>query len=438
MWQKIISLFRGKKKKISVANNRVNTTELITSPVENLVHGMYVSKLDIPWLESPFKFQGFLIETDTDLQTLRKICQYVYIDTSKQKKWPTGNRKAAKKHSSDTNFSIGSPPDQLGTFSKEIARAESNYREAGILIADFMDNVAKGGSVDGTMAKEAVAACVNSVLHSPDAFLWLSQLKNKDQYTAQHSLNVCVLSILLGRHVGLSELKLNHVGLCGMMHDMGKMLVPLDILNKPELLESSELQIMQSHTTLGYELLKSSSDMFSGAIETALTHHEHLDGKGYPRHIKGSRLSHNSKIVAIADMYDAITSDRVYRKGRTHHTATRIMLQHSGSHLDTDLTIKFIESLGVYPAGCFVELSNGYIAQVIEGQNKFKLRPKILLILDTDRNFIDNEVIDLALKQYSTPEELLSIRAIVHPEDFQIDSKKYYQRSVMPELMEQH
>lgn len=435
MWQKFFSLFRKKKNKRSVVNNRIITTELMATPVENLVHGMYVSKLDIPWLDSPFKFQGFSIETDKDLQTLREICQYVYIDVSKQKKWQTGKKRSAKKHTSDYIFKTGSPPEQLGTFSQEILRAESNYREAGILVADFMDNIAKGGSIDGTMAKEAVSACVNSVLHSPDAFLWLSQLKNKDQYTAQHSLNVCILSIVLGRYVGLPEAKLNHVGLCGMMHDMGKILVPLNILNKPDQLKPDELKIMQSHTSLGYELLKSSSDMFPGAIETALTHHEHLDGKGYPRHIKNGRLPYYSKIVAIADMYDAITSDRVYRKGRTHHTATKIMLENSGTHIDSQLTVKFIESLGAYPAGCFVELSNGYIAQVIEGQSKFKLRPKVLLILDNNQNVIENKIVNLASKKYEQPENKLFIRAIVHPEDYQIDSKQYYQKRIVPYLM---
>ena len=438
MWQKIWSWFTGKKKKKPVVDDRVNSSELLFTPVEDLVHGMYVSKLDIPWLESPFKFQGFNIETDNDLHTLQDVCQYVYIDINKQKKWLSSKKKPAIKRSSDLIFSIGSPPERQGSFAKEIARAENNYREAGILVTNFMDNVAKGGAIDGAQAKEAVSACVNSVLHSPDAFLWLSQLKNKDKYTAQHSLNVCVLSILLGRYIGLSELKLNQVGLCGMMHDMGKMLVPLDILNKPAQLEPGELEIMRSHTTLGHELLQSSTDMFSGAIETALTHHEHVDGEGYPRHIKGNRLSHYSNIVAIVDMYDAITSDRVYQKGRTHHQATKIMLEKSGTHLDSKLTVKFIESLGVYPAGCFVELSSGAIAQVIEGQSQFKLRPKVLLILDQDKNMIDNQVIDLAKDKFNNSKNPLSIRAIIHPEDYQIDSEKYYQRGVVPDLMEKH
>ena len=443
MWQKFWSWFRKEKKKGYKKNNRVNANkvfanELVATRVEDLVRGMYVSKLDIPWLESPFKFQGFNIETDHDIDTLREVCQYVYIDVNKQKKWRHGKKITASKNSSDLIFSIGKPPEQLSTFAKEIARAETNYKEAGVLVTAFMDKVANGGAIDGTQAKNAVSACVNSVLHSPDAFLWLSQLKNKHQYTAQHSLNVCVLSILLGRHIGLSELKLNQVGLCGMMHDMGKMLVPLAILDKPANLDPGELEIMKSHTTLGYELLKSSTDMFSGAIETALTHHEHLDGKGYPRHIKGNRLSHYSNIVAIVDMYDAITSDRVYQKGRTHHQATKILLDNSGSHLDYQLTVKFIESLGVYPPGCFVELSDGGIAQVIEGQVGHKLRPKILLIMDKDKNFIDNKMINLANRAFNPPDNKLSIRAIIHPEDYKIDSKKYYKQGVVSDLMATH
>lgn len=160
----------------------------------------------------------------------------------------------ASKRSSDLIFAIGEPPERLSTFAKEISRAEKNYQEAGRLVTDFMNNVSLGGGIDGTQAKEAVSACVNSVLHSPDAFM-VKSIKNKDQYTAQHSLNVCVLSILLGRYIGLSKLKLNQVGLCGMMHDMGKMLVPLDILNKPAQLEPGELEIMKTTPPLGMNYL---------------------------------------------------------------------------------------------------------------------------------------------------------------------------------------
>ena len=369
-----------------------------------------------------------MLETEKDIQAIRDVCQYVYIDVSKQKKGTTDTKTNANAVA-NKSVKIGKPPKKRGTFETEIVQAELSYQETGILVTNFMDKVASGGGIDSKLAKEAVSACVNSVLHSPDVFLWLSQLKDKDKYTAQHSLNVCVLSILLGRQIGLSEHKLNNVGLCGMMHDMGKMLVPLDILNKPGKLDPDELQIMQSHTTLGYDLLKSSEDMFHGAVETALTHHEHLNGKGYPRKINASGMSYYSNIVAIADMYDAITSDRVYQKGRTHHEATKIMLDVSGQHLDSELVVKFIESLGVYPPGSFVQLSNGAIALVVEESSQFKLRPKVLLILDQNKNPLEPQVIDLSVTLTDSSENMLSIRGIISPSDHQIDSRKYYQKT---------
>lgn len=430
MLRNFFGFFRKKKRKIELKT--FSSLEIVQTPVQNLLIGMYVSELDIPWLESPFMFQGFFIETEADLQTLRETCQYVYIDTSKQKKSNSRSRSNSKR--TDTTPAVfENPPDRLGSFENEIQRAEQNYKETGVIVSGFMDKIASGGGIDTQLAKEAVASCVNSVLHSPDAFLWLTQLKQKDQYTAQHSLNVCVLSIVLGRYVGLSESRLNNVGLCGMMHDMGKMLVPLNVLNKAGALDEAELAIMKSHTTLGYELLTSSENMYHGAIETALTHHERMDGKGYPRKINADGLGFYSNIVAIADIYDAITSDRVYKKGQTHHEATKIMLDVSGSHLNSPLVLKFIESLGAYPPGSFVELSSGYIALVVEENAGYKLWPKVLLILDEEKNSLDEVILDLSekLPDSDVPGAMMSIRGIINPDDYQISREKYYNQGIM-------
>ncbi len=428
MWKKFLSFFKKENKKPTVET--FSSLKFVHTPVHELAIGMYVTELDIPWLESPFLFRGFTIETAKELTQLRDTCQYVYIDISKQKKRKI-NIKLDPVSAEYKPLVFERPPERLGTFEDEISRAEETYKETGIIVSGFMDKVANGGGIDTALAKEAVQVCVNSVLHSPDAFLWLSQLKNKDEYTAQHSLNVCVLSIVLARHVGLKEETLNNVGLCGMMHDMGKMLIPLEVLNKPSRLDEAELEIMKSHTTLGYELLKSSDDMFLGAIETALTHHEHMDGRGYPKEINANRLSYYSNIVAIADIYDAITSDRVYQKGRTHHEATKIMLDVSGSHLDARLVVKFIESLGTYPPGCFVELNNGSVAVVLEVSGQYKLRPKILLILDEDKYPMEEIVVDLANMILDARGESLIIRAIIDPADYKIDTEKYYQQGVI-------
>ncbi len=430
MIKSFLTFFKKKNKPRKSKAKKYHSNEHVYMPVDSLVVGMYVTELDIPWLESPFTFQGFVIETSKDLQTLIETCQYVYIDTRKQKKISAAVSPKSF-HNADMQFKISKPPEKLGSFEKEIDRATQNYHDAGVVVTDFMDKISNGGGIDVSLAKETVSSCVNSVLHSPDAFLWLSQLKNKDQYTAQHSLNVCVLSILLGRQVGMNEQLLNQVGLCGMMHDMGKMLVPGSILNKPGRLDPDELIVMQSHTTLGYELLKSSPNMFPGAIETAHGHHECLNGTGYPKGIKSNALSFYTHIVAIADIYDAITSDRVYQKGRTHLEATKILIDESGGHLKSKLVVKFIESLGIYPPGCFVLLNNGSIALVVEINNQSKLRPKILLLLDEERNPLNEIVIDLSKIMKDAFGKPLSISNIIKPENYQIDSSKYYQQGII-------
>jgi HD-GYP domain-containing protein (c-di-GMP phosphodiesterase class II) len=423
--------FWGRKKKRRSQSTLYSSLTKVYTPVSQLTIGMYVIELDRPWLETPFQFQGFEIKSKAEIQAIRNVCEYVYIDLTKKKKGAP-NAKISSPSSIHSFLAYGPPPQKLGEFEHEINRAAEVYEETEIVISDFMEKIAKGGGIDTKLAKQAVAACVNSVLHSPDAMLWMTQLKNKDKYTAQHSMNVCVLSIVLGRHLNLSEMALNNVGLCGMMHDMGKMLVPLEILNKPGVLEPHEMQIMQSHTNLGYELLKSSQDMYPGAIEVAWTHHERLDGKGYPRQISNNTISHFSKIVTVVDMYDAITSDRVYQKGRTHLEATNILTNMSGSHLDPLLVIKFIESLGVYPPGCVVEMTNGSIAIVVEVNEKMKLRPKIIILLDEDKNVVPEEVVlDLSKMVTDRSGDFYTIKGIVKAEDWNIDSSKYYQEGVL-------
>ncbi len=407
---------------------KYSVPERVYTPVHQLVIGMYVSELDRPWLESPFKFQGFELKSDDDIQAVKDVCNYVYIDTTKQRKHQVSKNES---YLSDANTEFGTPPPKMGDFEKEIERAEIVHKQVGHLVSDFMERIARGEGVDSKTAKAAVAECVNSILHSPDAFLWLNQLKNRDEYTAQHSLNVCVLSIVLGRHLGLTLANLNNVGLCGMMHDMGKMLIPLEILNKPGRLEPDELEIMRSHTTLGHELLKSSEGMFQGAVYSALSHHETLDGKGYPNRINLHNLPLFTRIVTIADMYDAITSDRVYQKGRTHLEATSIMADLSGSQLDERLVVKFIESLGVYPPGCVVMMTNGAVAIVVEVNEMVRLRPKIIILLNEEKQPVPEKVISLADMPLDDRGNLLTIKGIIKAHDYNIDISKYYQQGVL-------
>ena len=389
---------------------------------------MYVAKLDKPWLESNFLYQGFELKNQADINAVKEQCKFVFIDIKKQNKSLTFESK-------DTPYSKGwldarTPPNNLTSFEKEIENAGYVYKEVSNLVRSFMEDVCLGKTITVEIAKKAVAECVNSILNAPDALLWMTQLKNRDLYTSQHSMNVCILAIALGRQINLPVKELNNVGLCGMMHDMGKMSVPLEVLNKPGKLEPDELKIMQSHPELGWKLLMSSNDMYGGAIDVAHSHHERLDGTGYPRKLTAEKITPYTRIVTIVDMYDAITSDRVYQRGRTHLEAINIMTKMCGTHLDSGLTYKFIECLGIYPPGSIVEMSNGEIAIVVEANQK-RLKPKIILLLDEDKNPRDERMVDLSKIDLDASGQEYRITKIVKADDFGIDLNKYYHNGII-------
>lgn len=411
-----------------------STLTKVYTPASQLTIGMYVVELDRPWLETSFAFQGFELKTKADIQAVRDVCQYVYIDLTKKTTPQTVISKQVEPSIQDY-LAFGPPPPKLSVFEKEIERSVEVYESTEDVARDVIEKVAKGDGIDSKLAKEAVAACVNSVLRSPDAMLWISQLRSKDRYSAQHSVNICVLSIVLGRYLNLSETALNNLGLCGMMHDMGKVLIPDEILNKPGALDAAEMKIMKSHTTLGHDLLKSSDNMYPGAWDVAHSHHERMDGKGYPRGIQHGALSLFTKIVTIADIYDAIISDRVYQSGRTHLEAINTLSNLSGSHLDRQLVTKFIESLGVYPAGCIVEMTNGGIAVVVEVNDKIRLRPKVIMLLDEDKSPVPDEIVmDLSNMVRDRSGDTYTIKQIVRAQDWNIDPKKYYQHGIFQKV----
>jgi HD-GYP domain-containing protein (c-di-GMP phosphodiesterase class II) len=403
--------------------------DLMEINVKDLKVGMYVSKLDRPWLETSFVFQGFELKNEDDIEAVQIQCDSVFIDITKQAKIPSA-------YSKDTAYSKGyleklPPPENRSSFAQEIKNAEYVHRKTSSLIKSFMQQVQLGGTINTELAKQAVAECVESVINSPDALIWMTQLKNRDEYTAQHSMNVCIFAIALGRHIHLPVNELHNLGLCGMMHDMGKMRVPLEILNKPGQLTPEEMTIMKSHTTMGWKLLMSSPGMYGGAIDVAYSHHERLDGNGYPRKLTDNEISPFTRIIAIVDLYDAISSDRIYQIGRTHLETISVMTKVSGTHLDSALTMKFIECLGIYPAGSIVEMSTGEVGIVVEVNPKAKIRPKIILLLNENKKPIRERLIDLTKLDLDASGNNYTIRKIVRPETYNIDINKYYQRGLL-------
>jgi HD-GYP domain-containing protein (c-di-GMP phosphodiesterase class II) len=404
--------------------------------VKDLRIGMYVSKLDRPWLETNFLFQGFELQATADIKAIQEQCKFVYVDATKQ-------NKMKKVVSRNTAYSKGwlesrKPPEKKESFEKEIENAGFVHEHTSTLVRSFMEEVRLGRGINIELSKKAVADCVNSIIINPDALMFMTQLKNRDEYTAQHSMNVCIYSIALGRQINLPVSELNNLGLCGMLHDMGKMRIPLAVLNKPSELTDDELKVMKSHATLGWKLLLNTNGVYGGAIDVAYTHHEKLDGTGYPRGLKDEQISPYARIVAIADMYDAITSDRVYKKSKTHLEAINIMTNNIGDKLDSGLVFKFIECLGVYPPGNIVEMTNGEVAVVIEVNEERKLKPKITMLLDEDKKRVKPRLVDLAKIDLDSCGRSYAVKRMVKYDEFDINMNELYEMDLVRKSLAPH
>jgi len=256
---------------------KLDFVEKVKVHVGELKPGMFVTELDRPWEETPFLFQGFEIKNEADIDEISKHCRYVYIDNHRTRMIrPELSRKPT---TSTTYFSR--PLPKPTSLAKEMEAAKATQERTSNLIKTFIEDVKLGRSLDVQLAKAAVSDCVASVMRNPEALMFLTQIRNRDEYTSQHSFNVAVYSIVLGRYAGLGQRELENIGTCGLLHDMGKVNVPLEILLKEGRLSDDEFSLMKKHTVFGRDILMSGRNIFSGSVDVAFGHHENEDGSGY-------------------------------------------------------------------------------------------------------------------------------------------------------------
>jgi len=369
------------KKTIVRPGRTIQEKQRYQIPVSGLKIGMFVCELDRPWLETPFILQGFKIRTLDDIEEISKHCEWVWVEQTEDSWQPADERGQL-----NAPLKRGNPYPNTVPRKQEMLHASTAHDAARALTRSFMDDVRLGRAIDIREVKTTVSECVKSILRNPDALMWMAKLRDKDSYTSEHSLNVGLLAITFGRFLGACEEDLNKLGFAGMLHDIGKMRTPLEILNKDSALNEQEFRIMKSHPQDGRDILLAHKNMYHGAVDVAYGHHEALDGSGYPRGIKASGITDFTRIVTLCDVYDAITSDRVYRRGASSLNALRIIPK---------LAQEFIECIGLYPAGSVVELHSGEIGLVISTNHRHRHLPKVLIVRDTEKQPTQERVIAL-------------------------------------------
>lgn len=352
--------------------------------------GMFVVELDIPWEESSFMFQGLEIKSTSDVLAVQKECTFVWVDYDE-----FGLQKFPQKDLSLSTPGFGSTQDQGIGVEDEIDEATQVHALASETITNLFKEIRLGTQIDGGKVKQVVNGCVDSILRNPDASVWLTHIKAKNEATAQHSLNVAALSIVLARSMGLSNREMEDVGVCGMLHDVGKTSLSAEVLEKTGPLNAEEMAEMQRHTRYGRDILLSTKSVMSGAADVAHLHHERPDGLGYPRKLTDESIPVFAKIVAIAEAYDTMTINQPYRAASSPSDALQELYSQRGKQFDDELVISFIDAVGVFPPGSIVEMLNGEVGIVLSN-TRDKLRPRVIMILDAFGEPVSQRIIDLS------------------------------------------
>jgi putative nucleotidyltransferase with HDIG domain len=389
--------------------------DLVKVDTKDIEIGMYMSKPDRPWLETTFLFQGFVLDTQELVDQVRSECDYIYVDREKS--------------TEPTTFKSSKPAKSViysnkVTIEESLKTAFNNHARTLEDLKDVLKNIKDGKGINVTNVRKSVKSCVTSIVDNPNALLWLSKLRNRDQYTAEHCLNVGIFAIALGRHIGLDSDALETLGLCGMLHDVGKIKLDQDLLNKPARLTQEEFEIIKAHCQYGKEILEEDSSLPPEAIEAAYSHHERIDGSGYPIAMEAGSLNLYTRIISIVDTYDAITTNRCYDNSRPASEAIKILFSFRDKHFDGWLVEQFIECLGIYPTGSLVELHSGEGAVVIDTNKTSRLFPKVTVIFDKQRQSVNPVIVNT--KDYQDRPGERTIKKVLDENEFNIDLKNVF------------
>jgi HD-GYP domain-containing protein (c-di-GMP phosphodiesterase class II) len=356
--------------------------------VEQLKYGVYVNELDRPWTDTPFMYQGFVINSEAQLQALKKYCKKVIIDTDK------GNDVAPLQPFSG----VVRGPSVLDTIKErttyeekvqvtaELPAARQAQSKTTLALNDVFGSVKAGKALDAPRVREAVTNMTDSVVRNPDAMLLLAKMKETSTNTLDRAMGVSIYMITFGRFLSLPREQIDLLGMLGLLQDVGKLRLPAALLNKKEALTEAERELCKTHVAHSVEILAATTGLPRELPTLAALHHERLDGSGYPNGLKGTQIGLFGSMAGLVDSFDALTEPKPYGQTLAPAAALRVFYDERDSKFDGPLVEQFIQCIGTYPVGAIVELHSSEIAIVIARNPRLKLFPRVMVILDVHRN----------------------------------------------------
>jgi HD-GYP domain-containing protein (c-di-GMP phosphodiesterase class II) len=364
-------------------------------PVDQLSLGMHLQAFCGAWLDHPFWRTKFVLNDPNDLTLIREsTITEVWIDISRGLDVETSETAVIV-----TAEELPAPPPVMqgkSSFDDEVKRAAKICAKGKEAVVSMFQEARMGKAIEAEAAAPLVEEISNSVMRNPGALISLARLKTADDYTFMHSVAVCALMIALARQLGLDEQETREAGMAGLLHDLGKAMIPMEILNKPGKLTDEEFTLVKTHPEEGHKLLMEGKGVSDMARDVCLHHHEKVDGSGYPEGLNSETMSLFAKMGAVCDVYDAVTSNRPYKAGWCPAESIKRMAEWKG-HFDPLVFQAFVKSLGIYPIGTLVRLESGKLGVVIEQGEQSLLKPKVKIFFSTkSQAYIKPELIDIA------------------------------------------
>lgn len=374
--------------------------------VDELELGMYVSGFDRPQLNSLPSFRGLHINSQAQIDKLRRQCQYVYIDVPDDTPYPSTRYPAAGKWPASKTVDLEqqqgldfeilklnpSPHNVVPRYydttelEDEVRAVARTYNELVAATKRLMEDARSTGRIDTTTVTPIVSRMVDSIIRNSNALVCFGQLQNVADVTVRHSLHTCIFALAFGRHLGMESSDLSALGMAALLHDVGKARVPSEILNKPGRLTSEEYDVMQQHVRWGIEVLTRSKGISAAIIDGAGYHHEQWSGSGYLRGLRKDQIPSYAQMIGIVDYYDSLVSRHPYREPISAHTALQSIYDSRDREFETLLVEHFIRCMGIYPIGSIVELTTGDVGIVVTVNQVRRLKPRITLVLMPDKS----------------------------------------------------
>lgn len=381
--------------------------------VSDLQFGMFVYELDRPWTETPFPFQGFVLEDDKQLATLRACCRHVFVDTEpelrdtqKEKPQPGTGPLAPGLQGTGKVVHVA-----RASVESEMPRAGEAHSGTHAVMREAIGTLRSDKTLEAGEVTLAIVNMTDSMLRNPDAMVLVNALQKGGDYQLARAVNKSIYMIAFARFLGMDEPAIELAGQVGMLEDVGMLRVPEPLRTRAGRLTPLEMEQVKRHVDASVEMLSSATDLRPEVAQIAALHHERYDGSGYPRGVRGDTLGVLGAIAGIVDVFDALTTKRPYAEAMSPSNALNFLQKTRGSSFHPVLVEQFTRCIGFFPVGSTVELNSGEIGVVISQNAAKRLQPRVMVVRDAKGALLrPQKLLDLAKLPKVSADEPYRIR----------------------------